>query len=112
MTHENPYSDDDLVLKLTDAIDENGSLSEDSRKKLMLLAMRSIHNNVSSIAKCLPDMKDDIKTLKDKSILIQIQKHPKVTMTLVVASLVFVFILFTIWTELGISKALTSIIGL
>jgi hypothetical protein len=104
--------DKSLVEQLTEAIDENGTLAESTRKRLMLMVMTETYNNTLSIAKCIPEMKDNIKTLTDKSIVIQAQKHPKMATTLIVACLVFIFILFTIWMEIGISTAVTSILGM
>lgn len=101
-----------LVEQLTEAIDENGSLTEPTRKRLMLMVMTETYNNTLSIAKCIPGIQEDIKTLKDKSMIIQAQKHPKIAITLIVTSLVFIFILFTIWMEVGIGTAVTSILGL
>jgi hypothetical protein len=97
-----------LVEQLTDAIEENGSLTETSRKKLMLMVMTETYNNTL----CLPELKNKVTNLERKSIVIQAQNHPKITTILVVAGLVFIMILFTIWTKTGVDGAVLSLLGL
>lgn len=97
-----------LVEQLTEAIDENGTLTESTRKRLMLMVMTETYNNTL----CLPELKDKVTNLERKSLIIQAQKHPKIATTLVVAGLLFIFALFTIWMEIGISAAVSSVLGL
>jgi hypothetical protein len=97
-----------LVEQLTDAIEENGSLSETARKKLMLMVMTETYNNTL----CLPELKGKVVNLERKSLVMQAQNHPKMATTLVIIGLVFIFVLFTIWSEIGISAAVLSVLGL
>lgn len=100
--------DKSLFEQLTDAINENDTLSESTRKHLMLMALTEVYNNTL----CLPEMKDKIDILERKSIVIQAQKHPKIATMFIVSSLIFIMMLFTIWTSTGISEALLSLLGL
>ena len=97
-----------LVEQLTNAIEENGSLEEPTRKKLMLMVMTETYNNTL----CLPELKSKVTTLERKSIVIQAQNHPKIATTLFIFGLLFIFILFTIWMETGISAVVSSALGL
>lgn len=100
--------DKSLFEQLTEAIDENGTLTESSRKRLMLMAITEVYNNTQ----CLPEMKKSIEILERKSIVIQAQKHPKIATTLIVSGLIFIMMLFTIWTNIGIEAAVLSLLGL
>ena len=97
-----------LVEQLTEAIDENGTLTESTRKRLMLMVMTETYNNTL----CLPELKNKVINLERKSLVIQAQNHPKIATTLIIVGLVFMFALFTIWMEIGISNAVSSILGL
>ena len=101
-------SDKSLFEQLTEAIEKNSSLAEESRKKLMLMAITEVYNNT----KCLPEIKKHREDLERKSIIIQAQKHPQIATTLVISGLLFILILFTIWTNIGIGDALLSLLGL
>lgn len=73
-------TEDTLFDQITEAIDENGTLTESTRKRLMLMAMREIYSNT----KCIPDLKGSIKELQRKNIVMWIEKHPKGAITIAV----------------------------
>lgn len=97
-----------LFEQLTDAINENDSLTESTRKHLMLMAITEVYNNTQ----CLPEIKKNIDILERKSIVIQAQKHPKIATMFIISGLIFIMMLFTIWTSTGIDEALLSLLGL
>jgi len=96
-----------LFEQLTRAIDENGNLTESTRKRLMLMAITEVYSSTQ----CLPEMKQKIDNLERKSIIIQALNHPKLSIFFSLLTLVIVFILFTIWTELGVNAALLHVLG-
>lgn len=100
-------AEDTLLNQLTKALDENGNIEELTRKRLTLMALRAVYTNTT----CLPEMKNEIENLKRKSIVIWIEKHQKLATFISLFTLITVFIMFTVWTEIGISAALSRILG-
>ena len=90
MTSETHIADT-LFDKLTEAIEENGSLTEATRKKLTMMALLDIHQNT----KCLPDIIKRVEKLEDKSIWMWVEKHPKGAITII---LLFIT-LASVWVE-------------
>ena len=98
---DSAHTPESLFEQLTNAIDQNGTLTEPQRKKLMLMTIREVYNNTL----CLPDIKKRVEILERKNIWMWAEKHPKGAITLVVA---FVM-LITAWGE--ISPAVLKLLG-
>lgn len=83
---------------------ENGSISEKSRNRLLLMAMREILEQVKQIK----DHDKRIETLERKSIILWAEKHPKAAAVILASSLIVI----NLWFISDFRKFLLVVIGL
>jgi hypothetical protein len=87
------HTTDTLFDQLTDAIDQNGTLTEAQRKKLMLMTIKEVYHNTL----CIPDISKRVEKLEAKSIWMWAERHPKGAVTVVLAFVMLV----TAWGEVS-----------
>ena len=91
MTNLTPpgISPDVLQEKITQMLEQNGTLSLDERNKLQLYMWMDIRADVKSLLALSPR----VKKLEEANIIMQIQKHPKIAGSVMGALLLFVMFL-------------------
>ncbi len=101
------HTTDSLFDQLTEAIEQNGTLTETQRKKLMLMTIREVYNNTL----CIPSITKRVEQLEQKSIWMWAERHPKASTFIGATLFTVTFIVFTALSQIGINEVIKKWLG-
>lgn len=102
---------DSIVDQISAILEENGTVTEKTRNRLLLMAVREILEKVEQIDSLDASSKAQdkrIEVLERKSIILWAEKHPKAAAVILVCSLIAI----NLWFVSDFRKFLLVIVGL